>query len=159
MSFSSGIHYWEIICPITCQSIRKLAPHFLSRSLAKFFPFLSLFITFFTFLSLEFGITSDPLNISDANSVAETFIATTKRTLVVQLDLNCHRLFYWLNGSQLKRNRVKHLSKHVNKTWTPFVRFLLPNLAVTLNPYCPVPFAPTCSQKHKSKLPSKYYQK
>lgn len=56
IGFNEGVHYWEIICPIFCNSI-------------------------------DFGVTSDPKNLTKQNTISEQFFSTTKRTVGIELNL------------------------------------------------------------------------
>jgi hypothetical protein len=91
MAFSEGQHYWEVICPITCNTI-------------------------------QFGVTCNPTKIDVSNSIIESFLSTTKRTVGVVLDLNAGTLYFWMNSRVLKKNKQRQL-KRPGLAWYPLLKF------------------------------------
>jgi len=94
MTFASGLHLWEIIAPISCNSIRK--SHI-------FDPFLS-----------EIGV----YNPVTTTKVLTSFKTTTPRVITVCLDLNENALKFWLND---KRQANKTVKLTESGPWTPCV--------------------------------------
>lgn len=79
MSFTSGLHFWEFIAPISCNSMRKCSPHpFHFRAC---FP-IYLFIV--SFIIIEFGVYNPVSRVQ----LLASFKTTTPRVVTVCLDLN-----------------------------------------------------------------------
>jgi hypothetical protein len=85
MGFYTGLHLWEIICPISCNSMRKYLL-FNRRDL----------------FNIEFGV-YNPVTKSE---FLTSFKTTTPRTVTVCLDLNENQLKFWLND---RRNSGKNI--------------------------------------------------
>jgi len=110
MGFTSGTHYWEIICPRSCNNIQ-------------------------IGIIREGWSISNPTTNNSLHQLVQ-FRTSTPRVVGLRLDLNKGELYFWLNGIFQNQRTIKKLP---SGTWYPCVKLKEVGTHIVLNPYATDP--------------------
>lgn len=104
--FSSGIHYWEIVCPKSCSNIQ------------------------IGIIKEGWSVSNPTINASLQQ--AHQFRTSTARIVGLRLDLNKEELYFWLNGMFQPQKTIKKLP---TGTWYPLIKMKEIGTHAVLNPF------------------------
>jgi len=101
---------------------------------------------------VEFGIISKG-PAGKETTLTETFMSSTKRSVVIEIDFTRQHMKFWLQGRYLKKHKTKRWQKESGYSWYPYLKFKEPNNFAILNPFSKMPTDEHTPTQTVSKLP------
>ena len=113
IGFNKGVHYWEIICPISCANIQVGV--------------------------VKEGVSTVNANNAKLYEL-QLFRTSTPRVIGIKLDLIKNQMKFWLNGN-LQTAKTKNLSPP-GTVWYPCIKLKEKGTQVVFNPFAVDPENP-----------------